>query len=106
MPRCCCRKDLVGSLAWVFAGWKKGEVSQRANVIVASHLTPQLPESVASDGATYRVELDGRAVLQRSVHDVDPTASALAIRRVGVVCNWEWGHDTGSRFLSFTAASR
>lgn len=61
---------------------------------------------VVSDGDRYRVHVDGRAVLYRRLSDIYPGFPGLTIRRVGILANWEWGHDTGSRFLSFTASTR
>ena len=58
---------------------------------------------VASDGELYRVWLDGEPVLYRSVFDVYPDGRRFAINQVGLVANWEWGDDTGSRFRSFRA---
>lgn len=57
---------------------------------------------LASDGLTYLVYVDDEPVLYRALSDVFPQAGRLAIRRVGIVANWEWGDDTGSRFLHFT----
>jgi len=42
-------------------------------------------------------------VLYRAFRDIYPGFRRLHIRKVGIVANWEWGHDTGSRFLSFEA---
>ncbi len=55
-----------------------------------------------TDGMRYRVLLDGRTVLARSLLDIYPWAEPLALRQVGIVANWEWGLDTGSRFRDFT----
>jgi hypothetical protein len=61
---------------------------------------------IAFDGNRYRVHVDGKPVLYRALSDVYPGFDRLKIRRVGILSNWEWGHDTGSRFLSFIARSR
>jgi len=58
---------------------------------------------VASDGDLYRVWLDDEPVLYRSVFDVYPDGRRFAINRIGLVANWEWGDDTGSRFRNFRA---
>lgn len=77
------------------AGWEKGEVARRANGIVADHLTPHLPESVASDGATWaqqvrrqlsaqakRLSDDGEDAVYRWAFDY---CEALCERIIGVV---------------------
>ncbi len=61
---------------------------------------------VAFDGMRYLVHLNGEAVLYRSLSDIYPGTEPLAIRRVGIVANWEFGDDTGSSFLSFRASER
>ncbi|NYZ16250.1 hypothetical protein HL658_27225 [Azospirillum sp. RWY-5-1] len=61
---------------------------------------------VACDGRRFTAWLDGRAVLHRAFGDVYADFPSLAIRRVGIGVNWEWGTDTGSRFRSFTARRR
>jgi hypothetical protein len=58
---------------------------------------------VGFDGDHYLARLDGRTVLYRTLSDIYPRLSRLAIRKVGIAANWEWGVDTGSRILSFTA---
>ena len=62
--------------------------------------------AVAFDGMDYYVRLDDELVLWRSIRDVYPKAQRLAIRRVGLLVNWEWGNDTGSRFHRFRAQAR
>jgi hypothetical protein len=62
--------------------------------------------AVAFDGMEYYVRLDDELVLWRSIRDVYPKARRLAIRRVGLLVNWEWGNDTGSRFHRFRVRSR
>ncbi|WP_181705382.1 nucleotide-binding protein [Chthonobacter rhizosphaerae] len=59
----------------------------------------------AFDGMVYTVHVDGEPVLYRSLRDIHRDARRLAIRRVGLVANWEWGDDTGSRFHRFIARS-
>lgn len=61
---------------------------------------------VACDGRRFTAWLDGRAVLHRAFGDVYADFPFLAIRRVGIGVNWEWGTDTGSRFRRFTARRR
>ncbi len=60
---------------------------------------------VAFDGDRYCAYLDGEPVLYRAVSDVYLAHRKLDIRRVGLVANWEWGLDTGSRFSSFIGRS-
>jgi hypothetical protein len=62
--------------------------------------------SVAFDGLRYQCRVDGETVLWRSLRDVYPRVAPLAIRRVGLVANWEWRTDTGSRFRWFQARTR
>lgn len=59
---------------------------------------------VVSDGLRYTVSIDGEPVLHRSLADVYPGCSPLRITKVGLLGNWEWGADTGSRFADFRAA--
>ena len=56
---------------------------------------------VVCDGRQFRAYLDGTLVLYRAFRDVYPGFDRLRINRVGLIANWEWGRDTGSRFLSF-----
>ena len=56
----------------------------------------------AFDGGTHTTWVDGEPVLHRRLTDVYPGASPLRINRVGLVANWEFGQDTGSRFLQVT----
>jgi hypothetical protein len=60
---------------------------------------------VVFDGTLYHAALDGEPVLWRSLRDVYPRARPMAIHEVGLVANWEWGLDTGSRFLAFDAST-
>ena len=55
------------------------------------------------DGKRYLSYLDEEAVLYRAFTDIYPNAKRLKIRKVGLVANWEWGRDTGSRFQNFKA---
>jgi hypothetical protein len=58
---------------------------------------------VCFDGNHYMVYLNGEPVLYRALTDVFPRSRPLAINRVGIVANWEYGDDTGSVFRSFEA---
>ena len=77
------------------AGWETGEVSQRAKGIVANRLTPHLPGSDASDGATWAQQVrrqltaqarllsdDGEKAVYRWAFDY---SDALCERIIGVV---------------------
>ncbi len=57
---------------------------------------------VVFDGNNYLVTIDGEPVLYRALTDFYADVTPLTIRRVGIVSNWEWGHDTGSEFLHFS----
>ncbi|MBE2222404.1 MAG: nucleotide-binding protein [Anaerolineae bacterium] len=61
---------------------------------------------VTFDGNNYLVTIDGEPVLYRALTDFYPEVVPLKIRRVGIVANWEWGHDTGSEFLHFSGWQR
>jgi hypothetical protein len=50
------------------------------------------------DGDQYLASLDDETVLFRAFRDVYPEVASLRIRKVGLVANWEFGTDTGSRF--------
>lgn len=59
--------------------------------------------TVACDGDTYLVSVDGRPVLHRAITTVYPKAKPLTLQRVGIVANWEFGQDTGSVIRHFRA---
>lgn len=61
---------------------------------------------VVSDGLHYLVSIDGEPVLYRALSDVYPGCGGLRIRKVGLLGNWEWGADTGSRFADLRVATR
>lgn len=61
---------------------------------------------IAFDGNRFRVHVNGKPVLYRALSDIYAGFGRLHIRKVGILANWEWGHDTGSRFLSFTGRVR
>jgi hypothetical protein len=61
---------------------------------------------VCFDGVRYAAFVDGEPVLYRRITDVVPSAPRLRIERVGIVSNWEFGDDTGTRFLAFEAAGQ
>ncbi|MFZ0547270.1 MAG: hypothetical protein WAM60_17625, partial [Candidatus Promineifilaceae bacterium] len=56
---------------------------------------------VSFDGMRYLVRLNDEPVLYRTLTDVYRDCSPLSINRVGLVANWEWGHDTGTCFENF-----
>jgi hypothetical protein len=58
---------------------------------------------VVFDGMNFTTYINDEPVLYRALTDVYPNATPLAIARVGIVANWEWGNDTGSRFENFVA---
>ncbi|QYO62533.1 hypothetical protein [Leptolyngbya sp. 7M] len=58
---------------------------------------------VVFDGIHYTAFVNDEPVLYRALTDVYPNTSRLAIHRVGIVANWEWGDDTGSCFRQFIA---
>ncbi|MCU0538249.1 MAG: hypothetical protein MUD14_30550 [Hydrococcus sp. Prado102] len=58
---------------------------------------------VVFDGLNYTAFVNDEPVLYRSLRDVYPNVKRLAINRVGIVANWEWGNDTGSIFTNFVA---
>ncbi|HEY8339361.1 MAG TPA: hypothetical protein VIK95_05800, partial [Egibacteraceae bacterium] len=61
---------------------------------------------LSSDGDAFTVWVDGEAVLHRRFSDYRATAHRLRITGVGLLTNWEWGDDTGSRFRDFRASGR
>ncbi|MBK8015286.1 MAG: oxidoreductase [Betaproteobacteria bacterium] len=61
---------------------------------------------LVSDGRRYQVHIDGEPVLYRALDDIYPGQRPLRIARVGLLGNWEWGADTGSRFAGFEARGR
>lgn len=58
---------------------------------------------VVFDGVHLLMLVDDEPVLYRALTDIYPEAARLRIGRVGLVANWEWGNDTGSRFRRFAA---
>jgi hypothetical protein len=58
---------------------------------------------VCCDGEQYIVFINDEPVLYRAFRDVYPDAEKLRIRKVGLLANWEFGNDTGSRFDRFRA---
>lgn len=52
------------------------------------------------DGDLHTTWVDGEPVLQRRARDVLPRVAPFRVNRVGLLANWEFGQDTGSRFLS------
>lgn len=58
---------------------------------------------LVSDGHRFLSYLGDRPSLHRSFTDVYPDAPPLAINRVGIVINREWGDDTGTVLHRFTA---
>ncbi|MCC7207428.1 MAG: nucleotide-binding protein [Anaerolineae bacterium] len=58
---------------------------------------------VQFDGMRLLASLNGEPVLFRALSDVYPSIGPLAIRRVGLLANWEWGDDTGTTFTRFVS---
>lgn len=56
---------------------------------------------VAFDGDRYTASVDDEMVIYRNLSDVVPGWRNMAVDRVGIVANWEWGTDTGSTFRRF-----
>jgi hypothetical protein len=61
---------------------------------------------VVSDGSQFLAYLDGEPVLYRALSDVYSWTGRLAIARVGLIANEEWGDDTGTVFRSLVARRR
>ncbi len=55
------------------------------------------------DGMRYMAFINDEPILYRALTDVYPDMKRLAINRVGIVANWEFGNDTGTVFKNFTA---
>jgi hypothetical protein len=58
---------------------------------------------VCCDGERYLVFVNEEPVLYRAFRDVYPDVERLRIRKIGLLANWEFGNDTGSRFGQFRA---
>jgi hypothetical protein len=56
---------------------------------------------MCSDGERYLVFVDDEPVLYRAYRDVYPNVGRLQIRKAGIVANWEFGTDTGSKLEQF-----
>ena len=62
--------------------------------------------AVVSDGSQFLAYLDGEPVLYRALSDVYSWTGRLAIARIGLIANEEWGDDTGTVFRSLVARRR
>ena len=58
---------------------------------------------IAFDGEHFNIFIDGEPIMQRALSDLYPDDPPLAINRVGIALNWEWGTDTGSAINEFVA---
>jgi hypothetical protein len=58
---------------------------------------------VIFDGERFIAYVNGEPVLYRALSDIYPDWRKLDINAVGLVANWEWGSDTGSKFKHFKA---
>ena len=56
---------------------------------------------ISSDGERYLAFIDDEPVLYRAFRDVYPDVDRLQIRKAGIIANWEFGNDTGSKFEHF-----
>jgi hypothetical protein len=61
---------------------------------------------VVFDGVRFLAFVNGEPVLYRALSDIYRDWDRLLVNRVGIVANWEWGNDTGSRFHRFVARDR
>ena len=61
---------------------------------------------VVCDGEALLVYAGADQVLYRAFADVVPSHPHLAVRRVGLAVNWEWGTDTGTVFGDVHARRR
>lgn len=100
--------ELYGSVSCFFYRNGFEDVYDAVWTNVGGRLRHGVPATlrVACDGRRFSAWLDGSPVLHRAFADVYASFPVLAIRRVGIGVNWEWGTDTGSRFLAFTARRR
>ncbi len=58
------------------------------------------------DGQEFAAYINGEPVLCRSLADVYPRCKRFEVNQVGLVSNWEWGNDTGSKFERFIGRTR
>lgn len=58
---------------------------------------------VCSDGERYIVFINDEPVLYRAYRDVYPEVARFRMLKIGIVANWEFGNDTGSKFERFVA---
>lgn len=56
------------------------------------------------DGVSFTAFIGDEPVLYRALTDIYPRYKRMAINRVGIAANWEWGDDTGTHFQYFTAS--
>ena len=77
-----------------------------SNVGNRMHLGVPHDFQVVCDGKRFLAFINREPVLYRALTDVYPEWDSLAINRVGIVANWEWGNDTGSLFQNFIAKDR
>ncbi|MGQ0679417.1 MAG: nucleotide-binding protein [Actinomycetota bacterium] len=57
---------------------------------------------VVFDGTRFIASLNNTPSLVRALKDVYPDTPDLAVNRVGLIANEEWGNDTGTMFHSLT----
>lgn len=61
---------------------------------------------VVFDRQHFVAYINGEPVLYRAIFDVYPHSKGLTLGAVGIVSNWEWGNDTGSKFENFVGRDR
>jgi hypothetical protein len=101
------RPDGAASVSSFFRTEGREDVYDAVWVNVGDRVQWDRPVDVraAFDGDHYNVALDGEPVLWRSLRDVYPRGRRLRVREVGLVANWEWGLDAGSRVERFMATT-
>ncbi|HEY5705658.1 MAG TPA: hypothetical protein VIS96_08805 [Terrimicrobiaceae bacterium] len=77
-----------------------------SNVGNRMHLGVPHDFRIVFDGRHFLAFINREPVLYRALSDVYPEWDSLAINRVGIVANWEWGNDTGSVFQDFVVKDR
>ena len=58
---------------------------------------------IVFDGMNLLTLIDDEPVLYRQLSDIYVDRERLHVNRVGMVVNWEWGDDTGTKFDRFEA---
>lgn len=90
------------STFFMFGGFEDLYDAIWTNVADRVYYGKPLQLRLCCDGEHYFAFINDEAVLCRAFRDVYADAKRLLIRKVGLIANWEFGTDTGSKFEKFS----